>query len=165
MVPLTSRNRPVLTLIFSLYFLSYAVSPLSCDLTGRFGVERTSHADVTPLSVRTVHIFLWELICVNISEEKNRSTSSSGVKILIKKAGAIIPHKSFLKSGPLVKNASANALLLLLFFLFLSVLRSSYHSVTQKVFTRLSAGRSPPLQCFEFDVLLFSGVLSCRVLV
>ena len=163
MIPLTSRNGRVFTLVFFLYFLSYAVSPLSYDLTGEHGVGSASPADTAPLSIRTIHIFLWELICANISEEKDGSTPGSGVKILIKKARAIIPHKSFLKSRPPLKNAFANALGLFLFFLSMSALRSGYDSVIQKVFSRLSAGRSPPLPCFKRGVLFFSGGFSCRV--
>ncbi len=131
-------------MFFSLYFLSYAASPLSLIVNEKPCVGNVSPDWEAPSFAHSLHIFLWELICSNFSEEKDAANTHDEVKILIKKARAIIPQKVFVNSSSSGKNAAVVGICLLLFSLAVSRLEHRHISETFEGFSCLCSGRSPP---------------------
>ncbi len=132
------------TVFFSLYFLSYAASPLSLIVDEKPCIGNVSPDSEAPSFAHSLHIFLWELICSNFSEEKDAASNHDEVKILIKKARAIVPQKVFVKSLSSGKNAAAIEFCFLLFFLTASRLQHRHLSEASRGLSCLCSSRSPP---------------------
>jgi hypothetical protein len=137
-------NRSVWILFFVLY-LFYAVSPLSYTCAFK-NLDYGLYVKETPrLSVTELNIFVWELIWSKLRAGESEDCPDSGVKILFRKARAILPEdvtKQLASQVPLsLQEASdghveGNAVL--------HVPAAGKETLMQQFFP-LSSGLSPPL--------------------
>jgi hypothetical protein len=83
----------VLRYLFLLYFPVYAISPLSQTLAPQTVRELYSSNRAIP-SMNSLHIFVWEMIFSKLSggDNDNNDHEGAGVRILIRKARAILPE-------------------------------------------------------------------------
>jgi len=101
----SNRNKQIIfTTLFLIYFIVYAISPLSGTFTGKSDITNSSVPRRAVSFAENLHIWSWELIFSEFSEKDNSSHSPSRVGVLIRKARAIIPEDTVMKSLPLEKN-------------------------------------------------------------
>ncbi len=148
MISRVNKNS-IFILLFSIYFLSYAVSPLSYSLTEQNASENISSAGKAPWPAKNIRIFLWELICAQFSVAEDDTSTHSTFRILVKKARAVIPQNTLAKLTPSVESAITIGICLFLLLLSLSPLQNRYNSRTRKGFSPLYRDRSPPYRQFR----------------
>ncbi len=87
------NRRALATLLFSVYFLLYAVSPLTYAVDEKKTGEGRLESSDSATSVRGPHYFLWELITERPSARNSAgSHNAAGTPILIKKKRAVVPE-------------------------------------------------------------------------
>jgi hypothetical protein len=82
------KSRYVSALFVALFSL-YAVSPLSCALTGNGTAVRSIARHRSSSVIRTVRIFFWELVCSQLAATEDGSFPPSTDRILISKMRAV----------------------------------------------------------------------------
>jgi hypothetical protein len=91
----------VLGCLLLVYFVIYAISPLSYTYTVSKIAERVCAAKGKTDLEKNFSIFLLEAICARIDAKKNIDQANSGVKVLVRKARAILPENASLTFAPL----------------------------------------------------------------
>jgi hypothetical protein len=86
------NKRVILSSLCLIYFVVYAISPLSYTYTVKKIVDTIRTAHETPDSGKSVNIFLLEVICAKIDTKKDVGQSNSTVTVFIRKARAILPE-------------------------------------------------------------------------
>ena len=89
------KIQSVMRIFFLAYFFIYAISPLSRVLASTNAPELVS-PDTANSSAHNLHIFLWEVIFTRLTDSSNAGTEQedTGVRVLIRKARAILPEGS-----------------------------------------------------------------------
>lgn len=127
-----------------LYFIWYAMSPLSAT----FSIKKIAHdeyaAGEAVASYKCLKIFLLELICSKIDEKEDAGQNNSTGRVLIRKTRVILPEDVHPRFLPLKYHALRDYIPLL-FYNFLSGLSvSSDEQITAYEFYPLHSGPSPP---------------------
>jgi hypothetical protein len=130
--------------LFLIHFISYAASPLSYNFPGHRAGEHVSSPAEAPVPGKTIHIFLWELICAQLSVTQTDDNEDSPVRILIKKARAIIPQNIPAKLTPSGEREITIELCLILFLLSAAPLLNASGPQIAEGFSYLCGDRSPP---------------------
>lgn len=130
--------------LFLVYFMWYAVSPLSVT----FNVKEITHdeyaAGEAAASYKCLKIFLLELICSKIENRQDAGKSNSAARVLIRKARVILPEDVYSRFLPL-KYLALRDYIPLFFYNFLSGLSfSSDEQIAASEFNPLHSGPSPP---------------------
>ncbi len=87
------HKRTLATLLFSVYFLLYAVSPLTYAVHEKKAGEGSIESPDSAPSVRGLHYSLWEVITERSSARNSAgSHNAAGTPILIKKKRAVVPE-------------------------------------------------------------------------
>ena len=139
------NKQAILSSLCLMYFVVYAISPLTYTYTVKKIVDTIRTANETSDSGKSLNIFLLEVICAKIDVKNSISQSHSTVRVFIRKVRAILPE--IVKS----RFASAENLKLSEGISSLSDNSSSRQLVSfnqQKVrwqFNPLHSGLSPPL--------------------
>lgn len=139
----TNRQK-FFVLLFLFHFMSYAASPLSYNFTGHHTSENLSSPGKASLPGKSIHIFLWELICAQFSVANNAATADSTIRILIKKARAIIPQNISALLTPSGERAMSIAICFILLLLSAAPLQHNCNSHIVEGFSLLCGDRSPP---------------------
>jgi hypothetical protein len=96
------RNKhSVLCYLLLAYFVVYAISPLSYTYTAGKLVDKICGTNGSLASAENFNIFLLEVICAKIDAKNDADQSDSTVMVLIRKARAILPENTNLRSIPL----------------------------------------------------------------
>lgn len=139
------KSQNIARAFFLAYFLVYAISPLSRTLTPQNAPELAS-SNSANYSTSHLHIFIWEVIFSRLthSYDTNNDKEGAGVRVLIKKARAILPE-DISKKGSSQERAS------LIESLFFSPVQISLQCFTEDesrqpllVIGSLYSGHSPP---------------------
>lgn len=139
------RKRSVLTLLFICYFFSYAVSPLSYDISEKRGIDQLIRsAEGAPSSAVSMRIFLWKIISARLSFEKNIPITRPPVTILLRKLRAVLPQSVVEGSALAAKTAIADEVYHFLFSLSVAVLKERRSTLSQIGIPYLCRGRPPP---------------------
>jgi len=92
------QGKRIAVLLFSVYFLSYVLSPFCLAEDGIPESSLTSYK--TNHNEKNIRV-IWELILSNFFHEKNENENSrSNVQILIKKGRALVSSGNFVKLSP-----------------------------------------------------------------
>jgi len=94
-------NHSVLGYLLLIYFVVYAISPLSCSYTVSKIADSIYTANGASGSETKLDIFLLKVICARIDAKKNVDQANSRVMILIRKARAILPENANSVFAPL----------------------------------------------------------------
>lgn len=95
------NKRSVLCSLLLVYFVLYAVSPLSYTYTAGKIVDKICGTNGPSAFAENLNIFLLEVICAKIDAKKDADQTNSTVRVLISKARAILPESTNLRSSPL----------------------------------------------------------------
>ena len=96
------RNKhSVLCSLLLSYFVVYAISPLSCTYTAGKLVDKLCGANGESATAEGLNIFLLEVLCAKIDARKDVDQPNSSVRVLIRKARAILPENTSVRSIPL----------------------------------------------------------------
>ena len=139
------NKQVILSSLFIIYYVVYAVSPLSYTYTVKRIVEGISAANRTTGPQKKLSIFLLELVYSGINAKKDVDQNSSTERVLIRKTRAILPENTNSRFAPLGTHA-----------LFEDVCSLSDNSVSGRLvysnqqksgwqFNALHSGLSPPL--------------------
>jgi len=91
----------ILSSLFLIYYVVYAISPLSYTYSVKKIVDRIGDANGVSASLNNLNIFLLEVICAKIDPTKEIDHANSTVRVLIRKARAILPENASVKFAPL----------------------------------------------------------------
>ncbi len=95
------RNKhSVLCCLLLVYFVVYAVSPLSYTYTAGKIVDKICGTNGSSAFAETLNIFLLEVICAKIEAKNDADQTNSTARVLIRKARAILPENTNLRSSP-----------------------------------------------------------------
>ncbi len=94
------KSQNIARVLFLAYFLVYAISPLSRTLMPQNAPELVSSSSAN-YSTSHLHIFIWEVIFSRLTHgyDANNDREGAGVRVLIKKARAILPEDISKKSN------------------------------------------------------------------
>lgn len=87
----------ILSSLFLIYYVVYAISPLSYSINVKKKVDRIGDANGMSASLNNLNIFLLEVICAKIDTKKDFDQSNSTVTVFIRKARAILPENASVK--------------------------------------------------------------------
>ena len=82
----------ILSFLCLIYFIVYAISPLSYSYTVKKIVDTICNANEASDPGKSLNIFLLEVICAKIDTKKDVGQSNSTVTVFIRKARAILPE-------------------------------------------------------------------------
>lgn len=140
------KNKQVfLSSLLLVYYVVYAISPLSYSFSVKKIVDRIGVANRMNASFNNLNILLLEVICSKIDPKKESDHTNSTVRVLIRKTRAILPDNFNLRLAPL-GNLTLFEDFCLLFDNFSS--RRLFSSKQQKSrwqFNPLHSGLSPPV--------------------
>lgn len=94
------NKQPILGYLFLIYYVVYAVSPLSYTYTVKRIVEGISTANGTSGPQKRLNIFLLELICSKLDSKKDLDQNNATDRVLIRKSRAILPESASVKLTP-----------------------------------------------------------------
>lgn len=139
------NKQVILSSLLLIYYVVYAISPLSYTFSVKKIVDRIGAANRMSVSFNNLNILLLEVICAKIDPTKDIDLAKSTVRILIRKTRAILPETVNLRLSPL-----GNLTLLKDFCLLFDNFSSSrlFSSKQQKArcqFNPLHSGLSPPV--------------------
>jgi len=140
---LALRKRVLFCLLYGIYFLFYAASPLSYSYSTKNSLNNT--CDKSSIIRKDIHVFYWELLCKKFFVEEATSNQAASFKIFLRKKRAITPDNDPTNSK-LQKNISivGNSFSPSSYSLSSSAVASSLLKPT-KYFLSSSSGLSPPL--------------------
>ncbi|MGD0884760.1 MAG: hypothetical protein ABSA46_07800 [Thermodesulfovibrionales bacterium] len=141
-----NRSRQIIfTMLFLIYFIVYAISPLSITFAGKSDIANSSVAGRAASFSENIHIWSWELIFAKFSVKNGSSHSPSTIQVLMRKARAIIPDNTVMKSILSEKSALLPINLLSLPVDLLSGVTVSFDiGRSLEGFCSLYSGLSPP---------------------
>jgi hypothetical protein len=84
------NKKYIFSTIFLLYFIVFAISPLSYSYTARKMARNFSAPDKVFCLSKGIDIFFWELICKKLVSKNDISHSDSPATIFFRKARAIL---------------------------------------------------------------------------
>ena len=97
------NKQVILSSLFLIYYVFYAISPLSYTYSGKKIIDRIGDATGVSASLNNLNIFLLEVICAKIDPTKEIDHANSTVRVLIRKARAILPENASVKFAPPTK--------------------------------------------------------------
>ena len=142
----SKKNKQViLSSLFLIYYVVYAISPLSYTFSVKKIVDRIGAAKGITASLNNLNILLLETICAKIDPKKETDHANSTARVLIRKTRAILPENINSRVAPLGTHT-----------LFEDVCSLSDNSVSGRLvysrqqksgwqFNALHSGLSPPL--------------------
>lgn len=139
------KKRTFIYFLFALYFFIYGVSPLSFTCNGD-EIRSNSVFDKASTAKNGLHVFLIDYILSCITDRETASDHDAPVKILVRKARAVLSKNAILKVITLEKIAIA-AISLLIFIYVLPHLPSPAFARGPLMGSyRQFSDLSPPLQ-------------------
>lgn len=98
------NKRALFGLLYCVYFLLYATSPLSYSHAAEISLDNIDTWDKASLVSREIKLFFWELLCSEITLERAVPAPDTSFGVLLRKKRAVISDNGL--SGPkLLKNA------------------------------------------------------------
>ena len=95
------NKQVILSSLFLIYYVVYAISPLSYTFSVKKIVDRIGEANEMSASLNNLNIFLLEVLCSKIDSTKKIDDTDSTVMVLIRKSRAILPENADVKFAPL----------------------------------------------------------------
>ena len=139
------NKQTIICCLFLIYYIVYAISPLSSTYTYKNIVEGISTANGTADPQKRLNIFLLELIYSRIDAKKDADQNNETERVLIRKARAILPENANSRFAPLVTLALFEGLNLLSDNSVSGSLVSSNQQKPKWQFNTLHSGLSPPI--------------------
>ncbi len=130
--------------LFLVYFVCYAISPLSLTCTAKQVVDEQYTANGAVTSCTGLRIFLLEIICAGIDEKKTADQDNSTVRVLIRKARGIMPENVYARFFPLGNFVLYHDISLFSYHSSSRLLASSDKQETFCEFNPLHSGPAPP---------------------
>ena len=139
------NKQAILSYLFLIYYVVYAVSPLSYTFSAKKVVDSIDYANRMSAPLSNLSIFLLEVICAKIDPIKAIDHTNSAGSVLIRKSRAILPENTSLKLTP-----SENLLLLVHIIQFIDnysprLLVPYYKRTSRHRVNPLHSGHAPPL--------------------
>jgi hypothetical protein len=103
------KGKYILYSLFLSYFLTYAVSPLSGNCPAITVPSNTGVIDNAAAAVNKVNIFFWDLVCSKLCRENSGTPAKADVKLLMRKARAILPDDITRKITAIEQDVSASS--------------------------------------------------------
>jgi hypothetical protein len=139
------KGKYILYSLFLSYFLTYAVSPLSGQCPAITVTSNIGVLDNASSAVNKINIFFWDLVCSKLCRKYAGTPAEADVKLLMRKARAILPDDITKKIIPIEQDVSASSNDLHDFryaFSRIAISHDNQRPIT--LFNHLYSGHSPP---------------------
>ena len=138
-------KKRLFTLLFFLYYIVYAVSPLTYTFPEQKNLEKSRESSPASPVVLGVRLFLWELVMEKVGSPDETEPDHSDDTVLIKKKRALLPENAATRLMPfdtasIPKNHYAPPVPIG----NLTAGHAAFHG-TREGYSWLYAGHSPPL--------------------
>jgi hypothetical protein len=90
----------IISSLLLIYFVVYAISPLSYTYSIKKIVDKIGDTNGMSASLKNLNIFLLDVICAKIDSPKNIDHADSTVRVLFRKARAILPENANERFAP-----------------------------------------------------------------
>lgn len=93
-------KKRLFTLLFFLYFIVYAISPLTYTFPEQRNLEKKCESSPASPAVRGISLFLWELVMEKVVFPDEAEPDHTGDTVIIKKKRALLPENAATKLLP-----------------------------------------------------------------
>ena len=139
------NKQAIISCLFLIYYIVYAISPLSYTYSVKTIVKGISAEKGTPYPQKRLNIFLLELICSKIDANKDVDQNNATDRVLIRKTRAILPENTNSRVAPVGTLTLFEGFCLLSDNSVSGSLASSNQQKSRWQFNALHSGLSPPL--------------------
>ena len=145
MMTFSLGKKRLFTLLFFLYYIVYAVSPLTYTLPEQNNLENSLESSPASPVVKGVRLFLWELVMEKVVSPEETEADHTGDTVIIKKKRALLPENAAAKLLPfdtasIPKDQYAPPVLIG----GRTAMHVAFHGLREG-FSTVYAGHSPPL--------------------
>lgn len=92
-------KKRLFTLFFFLYYIVYAISPLTYTFTEQKNLENSCESSPASPVLKDIRLFLWELVMENVGSPEETGPDHNDT-VLIKKKRALLPENTTAKLLP-----------------------------------------------------------------
>ncbi len=90
-------KKRLFTLLFFLYYIVYAISPLTYTFLEQKNLENKRESSPASPVVKHIRLFLWELVMENVASPAETEPDHTGDTVIIKKKRALLPENAAAK--------------------------------------------------------------------
>lgn len=100
MMTFSIGKKRLFTLLFFLYYIVYAISPLTYTFPEQRNLENRRESSPASPVIKGVRLFLWELVMEIVVPSEETEPDHTGDTVLIKKKRALLPENAAAKLLP-----------------------------------------------------------------
>jgi hypothetical protein len=100
MMTFSLGKKQLFTLLFFLYYIVYAISPLTYTFSEQKNLENSREPGQASPAVKGIRLFLWELVMENVVSPEETAPDHTAETVLIKKKRALLPEDAAAKLLP-----------------------------------------------------------------
>jgi hypothetical protein len=138
-------KKKLFSFFFFFYFVVYAISPLTYTVAEKRAFESRFASAKASSSIKSIHVFLWELIVKRVATREEPAQDHAGDTIIVRKKRALLPENAAAKLLSFDAATLAEDRYVPPPRTNVRVLKSVTFQSTRKGFSSLYAGHAPPV--------------------